>query len=646
MRTLTFQILWAPSVAGALLMLWLVGQSLVIERDERDRLRQAAERASILGSARLLVKRHDHSIRRVRLAIYDSSQNRRIAVLNDATDYYQRAMRGLTREMRRRMERGPRIGEPRVERLSTRMNASLDAIDTEAALVATSVEAIRHVMEDNESLDENQAVLLEFERTEQAVASKLARLEMDSRHWLSARAEARGGVSARIPLWSLVGGGILVIGCLIFAGWRIQRIGRYGNSNFERRLRERQRRAEHERCQLEESLEETVRRRELAEQALRREEQEIALFRLYHENLVNSLTSAVVVTDLRGRITAVNRAARSSLALRLDQDIYQHPIGEKLRSEVGSPEAILERAVGSDRVLRAMAMSYRRGDEERTIDLSVTAYLDERGSARGLIWIVDDVTDAAETKVRLLRAERLAAVGRLSAQVAHEIRNPLSAIGLNTELLEDELDDAAQDSSEARALLRAIANEIERLTEVTEGYLQLTRPPQAQIEAVDLHAAIRDLLSMLGPELRAHQVNVELRFEDGPDTVVQADAGQLRQALLNVLRNAREAMPSGGSIRITTRKSGGYIVIDVEDEGEGIPEDVGARVFEPFFTTKDEGTGLGLSLTLQFIREQNGDIEVARSAFGGARLRILLPSFPELASSEPSRLGALNDRRA
>ncbi|MEO1174256.1 MAG: ATP-binding protein, partial [Myxococcota bacterium] len=311
------------------------------------------------------------------------------------------------------------------------------------------------------------------------------------------------------------------------------------------------------------------------------------------------------------------RAARELMGPELRSNLRRHPIGSSLDAGVRDFDAALERALEDGGALRAAALPYP-GD--RLVDIAIAPYLDERGAARGLLWVVDDVTENVETKNRLLAAERLAAVGRLSAQVAHEIRNPLSAIGLNAELLEDELGNEA----EARALLRAIAGEIERLTEVTEGYLQLTRNPEPHATLTDVNASVRDLLSMLGPELRTHAITIRVELDDRT-THAWVDPGQLRQALLNVLRNAREAMPQGGEIAIRTGQDGALVFIEVNDSGPGVPASDRKRVFEPFYTTKPEGTGLGLSLTQQILREQHGDIELNDAPNGGTQVRLYLP---------------------
>ena len=373
-------------------------------------------------------------------------------------------------------------------------------------------------------------------------------------------------------------------------------------------------------------LQERTREAERAQQLGRRTEHELALLRFYNENLVNSLRSAIVVTDAGGHITSFNRMARQQLGLEtaaLGQPIARLPLYAALARRCPELAAEIASALRQGEVRRYDAVPY--GASPLLLDLTLAPYRDESGAARGLLWVADDVSEAVRTKHQLLRAERLAAVGRLSAQVAHEIRNPLSAIGLNAELLEEDfvahLPPAWRD--EARQLLRAIGREVERLTEVTETYLQLARQPQSQPRAADINRLLADMFVMLGEEMRAHAIEVDLELGT-PAPTAQVDPGQLRQALLNIIRNGREAMPAGGVMRIATWTEADRCGIAISDTGSGIAQAVLPRVFEPFYSTKPAGTGLGLPLTQQIITEHGGSLDI-QSRTGGTRVTVLLP---------------------
>jgi signal transduction histidine kinase len=241
-----------------------------------------------------------------------------------------------------------------------------------------------------------------------------------------------------------------------------------------------------------------------------------------------------------------------------------------------------------------------------------------------------------EREHKLIRSERLATVGRMAAHITHEIRNPLASVGLYVELLADEI---GADKAEARRLVQAIGNEVDRLSEITETYLRFVRLPKPKLEREDLGAVTASVMEFARGELALAGVALELDVAgDLPD--VAADESQLRQALLNLVRNAREAMPDGGRLRVEVGPDGEAVPgraspgvrLTVTDSGPGIAAENLARVFEPFFSTKEKGTGLGLALVQQIVSEHGGRIEVQSPPGGGTRFTILLPG---LRAAEP-----------
>jgi signal transduction histidine kinase len=212
----------------------------------------------------------------------------------------------------------------------------------------------------------------------------------------------------------------------------------------------------------------------------------------------------------------------------------------------------------------------------------------------------------------LLRAEQLAAVGRIAAQIAHEVRNPLSSIGLNVEMLEEQLGRAAfaseAESREAKDLLASVTREVDRLTEVTGEYLKLARPQNPTLAAEDVNEVVASVLDFSREELQRSKVNVE-RALDPAAPKAFADEGQLRQVFLNLLRNSREAMADGGKLTVRSRAANGTVEVEFADDGHGMAPEVRAHIFEPFFTTKDGGTGLGLAVSRQIVLAHGGTIE-------------------------------------
>jgi two-component system NtrC family sensor kinase len=231
-----------------------------------------------------------------------------------------------------------------------------------------------------------------------------------------------------------------------------------------------------------------------------------------------------------------------------------------------------------------------------------------------------------ERESELVRSERLAVVGKMAAVITHEVRNPLSSIGLNAELLEEEL--AASGSKEAVGLCRAIAKEVDRLTAITEEYLRFARLPRPRLEREQLNSIVAGVVEFQREDLASRGVEIEARLAEALPAVA-ADEAQLRQALLNLLRNAADAMTGAAARTLTVatrRADDGAVEVSVKDTGSGIPAEDLPRIFDPFFSTKDRGTGLGLALTHQIVAEHGGRIEVDTTPGRGTTFTLKLPA--------------------
>ena len=231
----------------------------------------------------------------------------------------------------------------------------------------------------------------------------------------------------------------------------------------------------------------------------------------------------------------------------------------------------------------------------------------------------------ARQRAELLRAERLAAVGRISAQITHEIRNPLNAIGLSAELLAEEI---AGGSAEAKGLVATIGREVDRLHAVTEEYLRFARLPKPVLASEDVNEILAGLAELLAPEMAAAKVALRLELSAAP--AVRVDEAQLRAAFLNLLRNSREAMPGGGDVMVRTGPlPEGGVEVEVRDTGGGIPAEDLSRIFDPFYSTKEKGTGLGLAFALQVVKEHGGQIRCESTVGRGTAFFVRLPAAPE-----------------
>jgi signal transduction histidine kinase len=225
----------------------------------------------------------------------------------------------------------------------------------------------------------------------------------------------------------------------------------------------------------------------------------------------------------------------------------------------------------------------------------------------------------------LLVAERMATVGRLSLKVAHEVRNPIAAIELNAELLQDIVRaHAGAELDEATGLVAAIRDQVNTLDALTEEYLAFARFPKPHFEDESINQLLEELAAFVRPVATRQGLTIHVATDGGVPTM-EIDRTLLRQAILNLVKNGMEALSRGGALTIASRADGDAVEIAVADTGTGIPADVAGRLFEPFFTTKPQGTGLGLSITRQIIDEHGGALTWHNRPGGGATFTIRLP---------------------
>jgi signal transduction histidine kinase len=229
------------------------------------------------------------------------------------------------------------------------------------------------------------------------------------------------------------------------------------------------------------------------------------------------------------------------------------------------------------------------------------------------------------TMARLVRAERLAAVGRLSAKMAHEIRNPLGAITLNVDMLGDLVGDCPGPAmGEARELLRGIREELGALTTLTEEYLIAGRLPRPRLAEDSLNDLVQEMVEFTRPVAERQGVRLTLDL-DASLPLVAFDREMIRQVLRNLAKNSLEALPRGGHLHFRTRRDEDTAAIAVIDDGPGISADTASRLFEPFFTTKARGTGLGLSIARQIAGDHGGELTWSSTPGAGATFSVRLP---------------------
>jgi signal transduction histidine kinase len=285
-------------------------------------------------------------------------------------------------------------------------------------------------------------------------------------------------------------------------------------------------------------------------------------------------------------------------------------VGRRIQ-EIFRPETALGHAVleAFDLELKVAAASVRMEDG-RMVEISVDHIEHGSGSRIGTLLTLHDAGSAMKLEKELEVSRRLAAVGRLTAGVGHEVKNPINAMVVHLELLKGKL--AASDNGNgAQRHVDIIAGEMQRLDRVVQTLADFTRPLELHLSDVSLDRVARDVLELTGAEMSEHAVRWQC---DAEPVQVRADDELLRQALLNLLLNGMQAMPDGGLLKVMVRRDGDFAVLRVEDEGCGIAPELMPRIFELYFTTKPKGSGIGLAMTYRIVQMHGGAMEVRSEA--------------------------------
>ena len=355
----------------------------------------------------------------------------------------------------------------------------------------------------------------------------------------------------------------------------------------------------------------------------------LASLRALHERIVESIRSGVVTTDLDDNIYTFNAAATEITGLRLDQ-VQGRPISEVFGNIREQIDLSLAAAGEGEQPPRFEADLMTPDDFAVRIGFSVALLFSEANEATGLIITFQDLTEIRSMEESVRRKDRLAAVGRVAAGLAHEIRNPLGAMRGAIQVL----DSNTPANSTQAGLMDIILKESDRLNTIITNFLSYARPAAAEFADMDVTQAVRETFTLLkhSPDVRENHV-----FEaDLIPTVISADATQLKQIFWNLARNALQAMPSGGTLRVALQNMpNNRIRITFEDTGAGMSQDQVEQLFEPFSNSRSGGTGLGLSIVYQIVKDHNGVINVRSIEGQGTTITVDLPREHRRTAAEP-----------
>ncbi|HKE87893.1 MAG TPA: ATP-binding protein [Vicinamibacterales bacterium] len=356
---------------------------------------------------------------------------------------------------------------------------------------------------------------------------------------------------------------------------------------------------------------------------------EIDRMRAFNENILESLDDGLLVVDLDDRVVRWNHALEQlygvshndATGLELDE-LFDAPFVEAIRAaRRDTPEgATLSRLPLPARGARA--------NETLMVNAAVVPLRRADGAevtTAGTIVIVEDVTARVQMEEQLRISEKMASIGLLAAGVAHEVNTPLTGISSFTQMLLE----GADPQDPRTHLLEKIERQTFRAAKIVNGLLTLARPTSNDRTMIDLNLVIVDVLALLEHQFATQRVRVRRELSETP-VVVLAQEHKLQQVFLNLFLNARDAMPKGGWLSVSTRADGGRAIAEVADTGSGIPNEYLARIYDPFFTTKaiGQGTGLGLSITYGIVREHGGAVDCDSVVGQGTRFILSFPAVP------------------
>ena len=340
----------------------------------------------------------------------------------------------------------------------------------------------------------------------------------------------------------------------------------------------------------------------------------------YTRQVVASMANGLLSLDIHGKVISYNLLALELLGLK-ESEVRGMDFNETIDFKTAGIFQTLNHCTP---VLDKEINHRKKSGEIVPLALSVTPIIGENSACQGAVIVMRDLREIKQLEEKVRRSEKLAAIGKLAAGVAHEIRNPLSSIRGFAQYLRNALKDKPRD----REYTETIVMEVDRINSVVTDLLTFARPMEAELIPTDLTELIEHAVRLVEADAQSKNVGIEMDIQDL--SKIPLDANQMTQAILNLLLNALQAVENGGRIKVGAElnTSDSILKIWVEDDGPGIAADQKEKIFDPFFTTREKGTGLGLAIVHKIIENHSGEINLQSPLTGktqGCRITITIP---------------------
>jgi two-component system NtrC family sensor kinase len=347
---------------------------------------------------------------------------------------------------------------------------------------------------------------------------------------------------------------------------------------------------------------------------------EIAKSKRQLQAVFDGITDGLIIVDREFKIVAINKAEAAFLGVRPREIVGKACYEVYCRGDHACDLCPAHETFATGKSALVAKLEHASGYHRKGVDVYTFPVKDENGETVQAIQYIKDVTDRLKLQSQLREVEQMAGIGQMAANVAHEIRNPLIAVGGFAR----QLHEALESEDERREYTSIILEEVTRLEQILREQLTLERHLQPVLAPVDINQILRDVRKLLSHGFLSSRTRLIGRLADSLP-VTMGDANQLKQAFLNVVNNAIQSMTEGGTIEMSTEQRGRDIIVTVTDTGPGIPPEVMSKLFVPFFTTRKSGSGLGMAVTRRIVENHGGNIDVESEVGAGTVVRISLP---------------------